>query len=135
MRAAKKNLRTMYYALYSDEIPILDEEGNPTFETKKGYLAPEKFKGNLSAGASMLDEQPFGGDVSYDRIIQVYENYPINAHSLIWVDKEPVLLVGGYPDPESADYEVSGEPMVIQPDGRKWKTERIPIKKRHGNNA
>ena len=135
MKPCKKNLRTMYYAQYSDEIPVYDDKGNPTFETKPGYLSPVKFRGNLSAGNSMADEQPFGVDVSYDRIILVYDECEINVHSLIWVDEEPVILVGGIPDPKSADYEVSGEPLIFQPDGRKWRTERIPIKKRHGNNS
>lgn len=135
MKPCKKNLRSMWYALYSDDVPIYDSSGNPTFETTQGYLAPVEFKANLSAGTSAMDEEPFGGDVSYDRIIQVYDESPINVHSLIWVDNTPVILDDGYPDPESADYEVSGEPLIFQPDGRSWRTERIPIKKRHGNNA
>ena len=120
----------MYYALFSDKIPIYDDDGNPTLETEQGYLPPVQFKANLSAGNSMLDEQPFGSNVSYDRVILLYDESPIDEHALIWVNKEPVIMVGGYPDPDSADYEVSGAPLIFQPDNRKWRTERIPIRRR-----
>lgn len=112
MRAAKKNLRKMYYALYSTKIPILDKHGNPTFENREGYEAPIEFKANLSAGTSSTDEQPFGASVQYDRIILLYDmDCPIDEHSLIWVKNEPKLNDDGTADPDSADYEVAAAPL------------------------
>ena len=129
MRPVKKNLTTMYYALFSTDIPILDDEGNPTFETRSGYLEPVKFKACISEGYGSMEAKPFGADISYDRVIVVYDLLPIDEYTLIWVDREPVMINGEI-NPDSADYEVSGLPLKIRPDGRKWITERIPVKRR-----
>ena len=111
MKPAKKNLRKMWYALYSDKIPIKDKDGNPTFETQSGYYDPVQFEANLSSGTSTLDEQPFGANVQYDRIILVYDmDCPIDEHSLIWVKNEPEYK-GFIVDPKSADYEVAAAPI------------------------
>ena len=110
VRASKKNLRKMWYALYDAQVPILDEDGNPTFEYEPGYLEPVEFKANLSSGSSDSQEQPFGANVKYDRILLLYDmECPINEHSRIWVKKDPYEK--GIFDPETADYEVAATPL------------------------
>lgn len=110
VRAVKKNLRKMWYALYDSKIPILDEDGNPTFEYEEGYKEPVEFKANLSAGTSYENEQPFGASITYDRIILLYDmECPIDEHSRIWVKKDPYET--GIFDPDSADYEVAATPL------------------------
>lgn len=127
MRNLKRNERKMWYALFVDEIPVYDDEGNPTFETRPGFSNPVQFKANLSAGNSNADEEPFGNDVVYDRIILTHDlSLPIDEHSLLWVKKEPTYI-GLIVDPESADYEVAAAPIdslnVLQ----------IAIRRRVGN--
>lgn len=110
MRPAKKNLRRMWYALYSSKIPTYDGDGNPTFEYRDGYEEPVEFRANLSAGTSSADEQPFGANVRYDRIMLLYDmECPIDEHSRIWVRSSP--FVDGEFAPDSADYEVAAAPL------------------------
>ena len=44
MRLVKRNLRTIYYSLYSDRLPILDDDGYETGETGIGYEDPVELK-------------------------------------------------------------------------------------------
>lgn len=128
VRAVKKNLRKMWYALYDSKKPILDEDGNPTFEYEEGYLEPVEFYGNLSAGTSDAQEQPFGASIQYDRIILLYDmQCPIDEHSRIWVKNNPYETFTF--DPESADYEVAATPLDS------LNVLRIAIRRRVGNNA
>lgn len=112
MRSLKKNQRKMHYALYDNEIPIVDENGNEELETRAGYKNPVLFRANLSAGQSNAEESPFGKDVSYDRIISTCDmDLPIDENSLIWVKNKPVYNADGTVNPDSADYEVSAPPL------------------------
>lgn len=127
MRNARKNDRRMWYALYDGKKMVYDSDGRPTLEYTEGYSSPVEFYANLSAGSSDADEQPFGQNVQYDRIILTHDmSCPINEHSLIWVHKEPETDVYGQADPKTADYEVTAAPLdslnVI----------RIAIKRRTG---
>lgn len=119
----------MYYALYSDKVPVYDDEGNPTFETEQGYEQPVEFKANLSAGNSSADEESFGNNVQYDRIILTHDmTLPIDENSLIWVKNKP-KYIGLVADPKSADYEVAASPLDS------LNVLRIAVRKRVGNNA
>lgn len=112
MRDCKKNQITMHYALYSDKIPILDDNGDETFEYRKGYFSPVEFKASLSAGKSTSEETPFGNDVGYDRIISTTDkSLPIDENARIWVDNEITYNQDGSVDGESADYKVSARPL------------------------
>ena len=51
MKLMKRNLQPVHYCLYADRIPILDDDGYETGETKVGYgepvkliIKPKKFK-------------------------------------------------------------------------------------------
>lgn len=101
----------MWYALYQDKVPTYDESGNPTWEDENGYSAPVEFRANLSAGNSNAEEEPFGNNVQYDRIILTHDmSLPIDEESLIWVKNKPVFN-GFIVDPDSADYEVAAAPL------------------------
>ena len=111
MRDCRKNQRSMKYSLYSDSVPILDSDGNDTFEVKAGFSLPVDFKASLSSGKSDSESTEFGTDVSYDRIISTCKKeLPIDENSLIWVTSEPVI-VNGVVDPTSADYRVASKPI------------------------
>ena len=101
----------MKYALYSDNIPILDENGDDTFDVAVGYSLPVDFKASLSSGKSDSETTEFGTDVSYDSIISTCnKELPIDVNSLIWVTSVPVVT-NGIVDPASADYKVSAKPI------------------------
>ena len=125
MRNLKKNQRPMYYALFDNEIPIYDENGNEELETRAGYKAPVLFYASLSTGQSDAEESPFGKNVTYDRVISTCDtSLPIDENSLIWVKNKPVYNADGTVNPDSADYEVAAPPL----DG--LNSLRIAIKKR-----
>ena len=125
MRSLKKNQRKMYYALYDNEIPIYDENGNEELETRAGYKTPVLFYASLSTGQSDAEESPFGKNATYDRVIGTCDtSLPIDENSLIWVKNKPVYNADGTVNPDSADYEVAAPPL----DG--LNSLRIAIKKR-----
>lgn len=104
----------MWYALYNNKKMMYDDDGRPTLETQPGYEPPVAFSANISSGKSDAEEQPFGSNVMYDRIILTHDmDCPINEHSLVWVNSEPKLHEGEV-DPQSADYEVSAAPLDSQ---------------------
>ncbi len=125
MRNLKKNQRPMHYALFDNEIPIYDENGNEELETRAGYKKPVLFYASLSTGQSDAEESPFGKNVSYDRVISTCDtSLPIDENTLIWVKNKPVFNADGTVNPDSADYEVAALPL----DG--LNSLRIAIKKR-----
>lgn len=107
-RGCKKNQRKMYYALYDKKIPILDDDGNPTFEYVAGYKKPVEFYASLSVGKSDAEESPFGNDVSYDRIIISFDmGLPVDETTLIFVHNAPTYDENGIVNEDSADYKVA----------------------------
>lgn len=125
MRNCKKNQRPMYYALFDNEIPIYDENGNEELETRAGYKTSVLFYASLSTGQSDAEESPFGKNVSYDRVISTCDtSLPIDENTLIWVKNKPVYNADGTVNGDSADYEVAAPPL----DG--LNSLRIAIKKR-----
>lgn len=102
----------MHYALYDNEIPIVDENGFDELETRAGYKNPVLFRAHLTPGKSDAEESPFGKDVSYDRIISTCDmDLPIDENSLIWVSNQPVFNDDGTVNGDSADYEVAAPPL------------------------
>lgn len=102
----------MHYALYDNEIPIVDVNGNDELETRAGYKNPVLFRAHLTPGKSDAEESPFGKDASYDRIISTCDmNLPIDENSLIWVRNKPTFNDDGTVNGDSADYEVAAPPL------------------------
>lgn len=115
----------MHYALFDNEIPILNDKGEEELETRAGYKTPVLFYASLSTGQSDAEESPFGKNVTYDRVISTCDtSLPIDENSLIWVKNAPVYNADGTVNPDSADYEVAALPL----DG--LNSLRIAIKKR-----
>lgn len=111
MRSLNKNQRRLWYALYQDKKPILDENNDETGDYIKGYSPPVLFYASLSAGKGNAQKDVFGTDVDFTRTISTTDlKLPITENSLIWYETEPVLLADGSPDSNSADYEVAARP-------------------------
>jgi len=108
MRSLKNNQRQLWYALYQDKIPIVDENGDETGDYTAGYSSPVSFYANLSPGKGTAQAAVFGTDIDFTRSISTTDmDLPITETSLVWYETEPVLLDDGTADPASADYEVS----------------------------
>lgn len=95
MRDLKRNQVKMYYALYSDKIPMLDADGNDTGEFTKGYMNPVMFKARISANKGDSTVEAFGVTTDYDRTISTVQKLPIIETSILWVDRLPELNVDG----------------------------------------
>lgn len=111
MRDLKKNQRELWYALYREKIPIVDENGDETGDYTTGYSPPVSFCANLSPGKGSAQAAVFGTDIDFTRSISTTDmDLPITETSLVWYETEPVLLEDGTADPDSADYEVAAPP-------------------------
>lgn len=111
MRNLKKNERELWYALYKDKIPIVDENGDETGDYTTGYSSPVSFYANLSPGKGSAQAAVFGTDIDFTRSISTTDmELPITETSLIWYETEPGLLKDGSADPDTADYEVAAPP-------------------------
>lgn len=111
MRDLKKNQRELWYALYREKIPIVDENGDETGDYTTGYSPPVSFCANLSPGKGSAQAAVFGTDIDFTRSISTTDmELPITETSLIWYETEPGLLKDGSADPDTADYEVAAPP-------------------------
>lgn len=111
MRDLKKNQRELWYALYREKIPIVDENGDETGDYTTGYSPPVSFCANLSPGKGSAQAAVFGTDIDFTRSISTTDmELPITETSLIWYETKPGLLKDGSADPDTADYEVAAPP-------------------------
>lgn len=111
MRNLKKNQQKLYYSMYVGRVPVLDSEGYETGDYETGYTAPISFSANISAGRGDAQNEVFGKELDFSRTISTTDmTCPINEHSLIWIETEPVLKPDGTADPDSADYTVATRP-------------------------
>lgn len=119
MRGLKRNQKTLYYQLYSENIPVYETDldgnivtdpvtGEPllTGETKVGYFSPVQFRANISAARGEANTDPFGVNVSYDKTMCSCDmNLPIDELSVLFVDKKPEFDANGNLM-NTADYKV-----------------------------
>lgn len=111
MRNLKKNQQKLYYSIYVGRVPVLDSEGYETGDYETDYTAPVSFSANISAGRGDAQNEVFGKELDFSRTISTTDMIcPINEHSLIWIETEPVLKLDGTADPDSADYTVATRP-------------------------
>ena len=128
MRQLKQNEQPFWYAQFNSKIPILDSDGYETGDYETGYSAPVSFSANISAGKGTSQEEVFGKELDFTRTICTTDmTCPINEHSLIWIETEPVLKPDGTADPNSADYTVATLPA------RSLNSIMIAIKRRQKN--
>lgn len=90
MRTRQRTAKTFYYRLYTGEIELMDDYGNPTGQFQKTYSAPVPFTANVSpvSGEDVVDI--FGAIERYDRVIQTCDmTCPINENSVLYIDSTP----------------------------------------------
>lgn len=111
MRNLKKNQQKLFYSMYVGRVQVLDGEGYETGDYEAGYSAPVSFSANISAGRGDAQNEVFGKELDFARTISTTDmTCPINEHSLIWIETDPVLKPDGTADPDSADYTVVARP-------------------------
>lgn len=96
MRTRQRIARTFYYRLYTGEVEIVDDYGNPTGQVYKTYAAPVAFKANISppSGEDVIDI--FGAIERYDRVIQTCDmSCPIDENSVLYIDTTPTQGLDG----------------------------------------
>ena len=99
MRTLARNKTRIYYANYSNKIPIEDEYGNLTGEYDIIYDNPVEVKANVSAARGESTTRQFGEDEGYDRVIVMDDpNAPINVSSVLWIDTLPEIKEDGSTD-------------------------------------
>jgi hypothetical protein len=95
----ERNKVTIYYALYQNKVPILDEDGNETGEYETGYSNPVKFRIRVSPNKGDSSEQVFGKSLDYDRVMNTTEKrFQVDEYSILWVDKVPEIKEDGSTD-------------------------------------
>jgi len=96
VRTRQRIARTFYYRLYTGEVEIVDDYGNPTGQVYKTYAAPVAFKANISppSGEDVIDI--FGAIERYDRVIQTCDmSCPIDENSVLYIDTTPTQGLDG----------------------------------------
>lgn len=125
MRSLKKNKQKLYYATYSDEIPVYetDDDGKIKYTkvdgelipipigTMAGYNKPVVFYANISAGKGDVQADVFGSSVDYSRTISTCDmDCPITKLTRLWIGCEPQYNEDGSVNGDSANYEVAAPP-------------------------
>ena len=122
MRSLKKNKQKLYYATYSEEIPVYetDEDGKIKYTEVDGeqipiqigivagYNEPVIFYANIAKSGGEAEAMEYGFDVgSYQAVLSSSDmTLPINEMSRIWHMSEPRYNADGSVDGDSADYQV-----------------------------
>lgn len=125
MHSLKKNKQKLYYATYSDEVPVYetDEDGKIKYTevdgelspipigTMAGYNEPVIFYANISAGKGDVQADVFGSSVDYSRTISTCDmDCPITKLTRLWIGCEPQYNEDGSVNGDSANYEVAAPP-------------------------
>ena len=105
MHSLARNRQKIFYALWTGETDIVDKNGNKTGTKKQTYSAPVEFDTNKSGGRGTAENDAFGANVIYDATLCTTDtNCPIDVHSIIWIDKDPLT--------EPYNYVVAAKPSV-----------------------
>ena len=69
MRDLKRNQRSIWYAVPTNTVPILDDYGNDTLEVETIYRPPALLRCNVSATVGQEAVEVFGSQTEYNRTI------------------------------------------------------------------
>ena len=91
MRTQVVNRTPFWYALYSESVPAVDDDGFYTGEDTISYGEPVKYtKGNISPAKGYAQIEQFGNLESYDKVIVTCDmDCPIDENSILWIDRSP----------------------------------------------
>ena len=87
MRSLERNKRTLYYAVYLGEEPLLDDRGFETGESKPIYGDKLMLRCNISPASGEEAVEAFGSFTNYTRAVCVADNNcPLTEESVVWFD-------------------------------------------------
>lgn len=90
MRGMERNKRTLWYAHFLEDRPVLDEEGGETSEVSAAWSDPVALRCNISGGAGGWAVQPFGGFFTdCDRTLSLTGACPLRVGDRLWIGVEP----------------------------------------------
>ena len=85
MRSLERNKRTIHYAVYVKEEPLLDEQGFETGESKPIYGEINELRCNISPATGEEAVEAFGTYSNYSRAICVADNNcPLSENTIVW---------------------------------------------------
>lgn len=85
MRSLNRNKRSIYYALFIKDEPILDEHGNETSESMPIYGEITELRCNVSGATGEEVVQAFGSFTNYSRVICVADPAcPLAEQAVVW---------------------------------------------------
>ena len=85
MRSLERNKRTIHYAIYLGDAPILDEQGFETGESRPTYGDINELRCNVSSASGEDAVEAFGNFTRYTRAVCVSDNNcPLDEDSVVW---------------------------------------------------
>ena len=97
MKLMKRNLKPVWYCLYSTKATQTDDDGYETGEDGVSYGEPVKLMCNVSPATGFAQTDVFGNLEFYDKVLITDDmNCPIDENTVLFIDKEP-QVVGGKP--------------------------------------
>lgn len=97
MKLMKRNLKPVWYCLYSTKATQKDDDGYETGEDGVSYGEPVKLMCNVSPATGFAQTDVFGNLESYDKVLITDDmNCLIDENTVLFIDKEP-RVVGGKP--------------------------------------
>ena len=85
MRSLERNKRTLHYAVYIGEEPLLDDQGFETGESVPTYGEIKELRCNISAASGEEAVEAFGSFSRYTRAVCVSDNNcPLAEGAIIW---------------------------------------------------
>lgn len=140
MRMLKKNKQKLYYATYSEEVPIYetDADGNIKYTEVDGekipipigkvagYNEPVTFYANIAMSGGESEAKEYGFDIgSYQAILSSSDkSLPITETSRIWHEREPQYHEDGSVDGDSADYSILADKSSLN--AKKFLLKKLP---------
>lgn len=90
MKLMKRNLTPVYYCLYSERVPLKDDDGYETGEYKVGYGEAVQLMCSVSPATGYAQAEMFGNLESYDKVLITDDmTCPIDENTVLFIDKEP----------------------------------------------
>lgn len=105
MKSLARNARVFYYCPFIKKESILDTNNYETGDYRVIYGSPVKSRGSISEARGQSQEEQFGTELNYDKVIIVSDpNFAMDEHSVLFVDSAPSYDAQGNP---KYDYIVS----------------------------
>jgi hypothetical protein len=91
----KRNLVPVHYCLYSESVPLTDDDGYETGEKGVGYGEPVQMMCSVSPATGYVQVNMFGNLESYDKVLITDDmTCPIDENTVLFIDKDPEFVDG-----------------------------------------